>query len=88
MICRLSILLALAPALACAQSVLPAPSSSAGTSVNARSTWRIDPTHSERSFTIDRKDFNMTWNRIVEGSSMVGDEVRIEIDVAAVKQPQ
>jgi hypothetical protein len=24
----------------------------------------------------------------VEGSSMVGDEVRIEIDIAAVEQPQ
>ena len=208
MIRRLSILLALAPALAGAQSVLPAPSSKAGTSVNAPSTWKIDPTHSELSFTIrhmvskvrgqfdawsgtiiadpadwntasvevvaqtssidtnnerrdadlrsdnhfdadanptvtfrstkvtrfggdsvtvagnltmhgitrpavlrghlngvigvpgrrragfeaettiNRKDFNMTWNRIVEGSLMVGDEVRIEIDIAAVEQPQ
>ena len=88
MIRRLSILLALAPALAGAQSVLPAPSSKAGISVNAPSTWKIDPTHSELSFTINRKDFNMTWNRIVEGSLMVGDEVRIEIDIAAVEQPQ
>lgn len=38
--------------------------------------------------TIDRKDFNMNWNRIVEGSAMVGDEVRIEIDIAAVEQPR
>ena len=208
MIRRLSILLALAPALAGAQSALPAQSSKAGTSVSAPSTWKIDPTHSELSFTIrhmvskvrgqfdawsgtiladladwntasvevvaqtstidtnnerrdadlrsdnhfdadanptvtfkstkvtrfagdsvtvagnltmhgitrpvvlrghlngitgvpgkrragfeaettiNRKDFNMTWNRIVEGSSMVGDEVRIEIDIAAVEQPQ
>ncbi|HCU12143.1 MAG TPA: protein yceI precursor [Gemmatimonadetes bacterium] len=42
----------------------------------------------EAETTINRKDFNMTWNRIVEGSSMVGDEVRIEIDIAAVEQPQ
>jgi polyisoprenoid-binding protein YceI len=208
MVRRLSILLALAPALAGAQSALPAQASKAGASVNAPSTWKIDPTHSELSFTIrhmvskvrgqfdawsgtiladpadwntasvevvaqtstidtnnerrdadlrsdnhfdadanptvtfkstkvtrfagdsvtvagnltmhgitrpvvlrghlngitgvpgkrragfeaettiNRKDFNMTWNRIVEGSSMVGDEVRIEIDIAAVEQPQ
>ena len=208
MIRRLSVLLALAPALAAAQNSIPAQSSDAGTSVNAPSTWKIDPTHSELSFTIrhmvskvrgqfdawsgtiiadpadwstasvevvaqtssidtnnerrdadlrsvnhfdadanptvtfrstkvtrfagdsvtiagsltmhgitrpvvlrghlngitgapgkrragfeaettiNRKDFNMTWNRIVEGSSMVGDEVRIEIDIAAVEQPQ
>jgi len=207
MIRRLSILLALAPALALAQGVLPAQASKASASVNAPSTWKIDPTHSELSFTIrhmvskvrgqfdtwtgtiiadpadwstasvevvaqtstidtnnerrdadlrsdnhfdaeanptvtfkstrvtrlagdsvtvagnltmhgvtrpvvlrghlngitgvpgkrragfeaettiNRKDFNMTWNRIVEGSSMVGDEVRIEIDIAAVEQP-
>jgi polyisoprenoid-binding protein YceI len=38
--------------------------------------------------TINRKDFNMNWNRIVEGSAMVGDYVRIEIDIAAVEQPR
>ncbi|HMG13666.1 MAG TPA: YceI family protein [Gemmatimonadaceae bacterium] len=42
----------------------------------------------EAETTVNRKDFNMTWNRIVEGSSLVGDEVRIEIDIAAVEQPQ
>ena len=42
----------------------------------------------EAETTINRKDFNMTWNRIVEGSSMVGDEVKIEIDIAAVEQSQ
>ena len=208
MIRKLSVLLALTPALAAAQNAIPAQSSNAGTSVNAPSMWKIDPTHSELSFTIrhmvskvrgqfdawsgtiiadpadwstasvevvaqassidtnnerrdadlrsvnhfdadanptvtfrstkvtrfagdsvtiagsltmhgitrpvvlrghlngitgapgkrragfeaettiNRKDFNMTWNRIVEGSSMVGDEVRIEIDIAAVEQPR
>lgn len=208
MIRSLSVGLALAPVLAAAQSALPAQSSKAGTSVSVPSTWKIDPTHSELSFTIrhmvskvrgqfdawrgtiiadpadwntasvevvaqtssidtnnerrdadlrsdnhfdadanptvtfrstkvsrfagdsvtvagnltmhgitqpvvlrghlngitgapgkrragfeaeatiNRKDFNMTWNRIVEGSSMVGDEVRIEVDIAAVEQPQ
>ena len=204
MIRRLSILLALAPALAGAQSALPAQASKASASVKAPSTWKIDPTHSELSFTIrhmvskvrgqfdawsgtiladpadwntasvevvaqtstidtnnERRDAdlrsdnhfdadanptvtfkstkvtrfagdsvtvagNLTmhgitrpvllrghlngitgvpgkrragfeaettinrkdFNRIVEGSSMVGDEVRIEIDIAAVEQPQ
>jgi polyisoprenoid-binding protein YceI len=41
----------------------------------------------EAETTINRQDFNMTWNRIVEGSSMLGDEVKIEIDIAAVEQP-
>ncbi len=208
MIRRHLTLLALAPALAGAQGALPAQTSKAGTSVSAPSTWKIDPTHSELSFTIrhmvskvrgqfdawsgtiiadpadwstasvevvaqtstidtnnesrdadlrsdnhfdadanptvtfrstkvtrfagdsvtvagnltmhgitrpivlrghlngitgvpgkrragfeaettiNRKDFSMTWNRVVEGSLMVGDEVRIEIDIAAVEQPQ
>jgi polyisoprenoid-binding protein YceI len=42
----------------------------------------------EAETTINRQDFNMTWNRIVEGSSMLGDEVKIEIDNAAVEQPK
>jgi polyisoprenoid-binding protein YceI len=42
----------------------------------------------EAETTINRKDFNMTWNRIVEGSEMLGDEVKIEIDIAAVEQSQ
>jgi polyisoprenoid-binding protein YceI len=208
MIRSLSVGLALAPVLAAAQIALPARSSTVGTSVNAPLTWKIDPTHSELSFTIrhmvskvrgrfdvwsgtiiadpvdwstasveivaqtssidtnnarrdadlrsgnhfgaganptvtfrstkvtrfagdsvtvvgnltvhgitrpvmlrgrlagmtgplgkrrvgfeaettiNRKDYNMTWNRIVEGSSMLGDEVRIEIDIAAVEQAQ
>lgn len=88
MVRRLFIILTLAPFVGAAQSAVPAQSSKAGASVSAPATWKIDPTHSELSFTINRKDFNMTWNRIVEGSLMVGDEVRIEIDIAAVEQPQ
>ncbi|HST08523.1 MAG TPA: YceI family protein [Gemmatimonadaceae bacterium] len=42
----------------------------------------------EAETTINRQDFNMTWNRIVEGASMLGDEVRIEIAIAAVEQPR
>jgi polyisoprenoid-binding protein YceI len=40
----------------------------------------------EAQATINRKDFNMTWNRVVEGTSMLGDEVKIDIEVAAVEQ--
>lgn len=42
----------------------------------------------EAETVINRKDFDMTWNRVVEGSSMLGDEIRIEIGVAAVEQPK
>jgi polyisoprenoid-binding protein YceI len=42
----------------------------------------------EAETVVTRKDFDMTWNRVVEGSSMLGDEVKIEIDVAAVEQPK
>jgi polyisoprenoid-binding protein YceI len=42
----------------------------------------------EAETTVNRKDFNMTWNRIVEGASMLGDDVKIEIDIAAVEQEQ
>jgi polyisoprenoid-binding protein YceI len=37
--------------------------------------------------TINRKDFGLTWNAALEtGGVMVGDEVRIELDVQAVLQ--
>jgi polyisoprenoid-binding protein YceI len=42
----------------------------------------------EAETTINRHDFNMTWNRVVEGSSMLGDEVKIEIAIAAIEQPK
>lgn len=42
----------------------------------------------EAETVINRKDFDMMWNRVVEGSSMLGDDVKIEIDVAAVEQPK
>jgi polyisoprenoid-binding protein YceI len=36
---------------------------------------------------IDRKDFGLTWNQVLEaGGVMVGDRVAIEIEVEAVKQ--
>jgi len=35
---------------------------------------------------INRQDFGLTWNRIVEGATMVGDQVDVEIAVEAVRQ--
>jgi polyisoprenoid-binding protein YceI len=47
--------------------------------------------HERAGFTaktsIDRKDFGLTWNQVLEaGGVMVGDRVDVEIDVEAVKQ--
>ena len=36
---------------------------------------------------IDRKDFGLTWNQVLEtGGVMVGDRVEIEAEIQAVKQ--
>lgn len=38
---------------------------------------------------IDRKDFGLTWNKLVEAGPAVGDEVSISLDLEAVKaQPK
>jgi polyisoprenoid-binding protein YceI len=38
---------------------------------------------------IDRKDFGLTWNQVLEtGGVMVGDRVEIEADIQAVKQAE
>jgi polyisoprenoid-binding protein YceI len=49
--------------------------------------------HERAGFTartsIDRKDFGLTWNQVLEaGGVMVGDRVEIEIEVEAVKQAE
>ncbi|WP_242346344.1 YceI family protein [Anaeromyxobacter terrae] len=36
---------------------------------------------------ISRKDFGLEWNKMVEATPVVGDEIRIEIDAEMVKQP-
>lgn len=42
----------------------------------------------EASTTINRLDFGVSWNRVVEGGgAMLGDEVTIEISIEAIKQP-
>ena len=37
--------------------------------------------------TIDRKDYGLTWNKVIEaGGLMVGEEVEIQIDAEAIKE--
>jgi len=63
--------------------------------------WNLDGTHSginvadpwgnERagfsaSAAIDRKDFGLQWNQVLEtGGVLVGDKVEIDLDIQAVK---
>jgi polyisoprenoid-binding protein YceI len=36
---------------------------------------------------INRKDFGLGWNKLVEAGPVVGDEVKIEIEAELIKQP-
>jgi polyisoprenoid-binding protein YceI len=36
--------------------------------------------------TLDRKDFGLDWNKMVEAGPVVGDEVKVEIEAELVKQ--
>jgi polyisoprenoid-binding protein YceI len=43
----------------------------------------------QTSFTIDRKDYGIVWNKVMDvGGMMLGDEVTINLDVAAVFRPK
>ncbi len=37
--------------------------------------------------TVNRQEFGLKWNKMVEAGLVVGDEVRIEIEAELVKQP-
>ncbi len=37
----------------------------------------------EASFTINRKEFGITWNNVLDSGPILGDEVRVSIDVEA-----
>ena len=37
--------------------------------------------------TLNRLDYGLVWNRIVDGTGMLGDEVEISVVVALVRQP-
>lgn len=40
----------------------------------------------EATTTISRKDFGLTWNKMIEGVAAVGDEVEIELQIEAPKK--
>ncbi len=55
-----------------------------GTQKNANGKARVG---FEASLTLNRLDYGVTWNRVVEGGGMMlGDDVKIEITVEAVQQ--
>jgi polyisoprenoid-binding protein YceI len=42
----------------------------------------------ETAFTLDRKDFGITWNRVLEGAgALLGDEVKVTISIEALRAP-
>jgi polyisoprenoid-binding protein YceI len=53
----------------------------------AKDPWGNLRTAFSAKTSIDRKDFGLTWNQVLEtGGVMVGDRVEIEADIEAVKQ--
>jgi len=53
----------------------------------ARDPWGNERAAFSARASIDRRDFGLTWNQVLEaGGVMVGDRVDIEIEVEAVKQ--
>ena len=40
----------------------------------------------EARFTINRKDYGLVWNALVEGTQVVGDQVEISLDLEGVKK--
>jgi polyisoprenoid-binding protein YceI len=53
----------------------------------ARDPWGNERAAFAARTSVDRKDFGLTWNQVLEtGGVMVGDRIDIEIDVEAVKQ--
>jgi polyisoprenoid-binding protein YceI len=47
--------------------------------------WGKERIAFEASTLINRKDFGLTWGKMVEGVALVGDEVTIELAIEAVK---
>lgn len=55
----------------------------------AKDPWGNERTAISATTTINRKDFGLTWNAMLEaGGVLVGDEVEINIDAEFVKQAQ
>jgi polyisoprenoid-binding protein YceI len=52
-----------------------------------RDPWGNERAGFHAAGTLDRKDFGLTWNQALEtGGILVGDEVKISVDVELVKQ--
>lgn len=54
----------------------------------ARDPWGNERIAFEAEYTLNRKDYGLTWNAALEtGGFLVGDEVKISLSVQAVPQP-
>lgn len=54
---------------------------------HARDPWGNERAAFSARTSIDRKDFGLTWNQVLEtGGVMVGDRVDLEIEIEAVRQ--
>jgi polyisoprenoid-binding protein YceI len=40
----------------------------------------------EARFTVDRQDYGVSWNRVLDGGAVVGDEVAIELEIEARRE--
>lgn len=55
----------------------------------ARDPWGNDRAVFSAKGSISRKEFDLTWNQALEtGGVMVGDQIEIDIDIEAVRQPE
>lgn len=55
----------------------------------ARSPWGTTSAGFTATTTINRKDWNLTWNKALEtGGMLVGEEIKINIELEVVKQPE
>lgn len=55
----------------------------------AKSPWGTTSAGFTGSTTINRKDWGLTWNQALEtGGVLVGDQVRIDVEMEIVKQPE
>lgn len=40
----------------------------------------------ETSFTVNRKEYGLEWNRVVEGTSVLGDDVKVNVQIEANRE--
>ena len=51
--------------------------------------WGMEAAGFEAATTINRKDFGLNWNVALEsGGVLVGDNIKIELHIELVKQPE